>query len=295
MSKKSEACLICGKRNSFRKKVNEGEGFVYLFCENCGCATLFPRSKVLDSIKKIYNDEYFNWGNTSGVKGVLFKINLYATYPDWITQTHKKTGKLLDVGAGMPDFVLSMKERGWDAYAQELSHTQSQKIAKAIGKDNVFRGDFHSVKLPFDFFDIVTFWHFLEHVVDPQITIKRASDILRRKGKIYLELPNVDSLTWKIFGNYYDLLRIPEHTFYFSQKSLRILFKNHGFKVQEISYPNKLISSFSASLSKYVLKKYGNRMGDVVFYLSLPFSLIYNIITAKFGRSELIRMVVKKT
>jgi 2-polyprenyl-3-methyl-5-hydroxy-6-metoxy-1,4-benzoquinol methylase len=289
-------CLICGKNTRF-KKGPRIKGYFYEICLFCGGATLQPRAKALRESSRVYTDEYFNWGQAKGIKKLVYSTYLHKDYPDWVEEEKSDVKrKILDVGAGVPTFVANMKKRGWDVYAQELSKSQAGKIASFIGTKKVFVGDFEKIRLSKDCFDVVTFWHVLEHVKLPAKVIKKTKDLLTEGGHIFVELPNLDSHTWKIFGDNYSLIRIPEHTFYFSANSLKTLLETNGFQVKKISYPLKLNSTFSASLIKAIQKKIkSDYFLNFMFYLSLPFSFAWSLLLSFLGRSEIIRLVAQKS
>ena len=290
-----EKCLICGDKSKFERGRQIGS-YYYETCLTCGGATLCPREKALKESRRVYNSEYFNWGKPKGLKKIIYSLYLYKDYQDWIEEArHGVKGKILDVGAGMPTFLINMGKRGWDVFAQELSGSQGKKIAKAIGPQRVFVGDFEEIQLPKNDFDVITFWHVLEHLKFPRRVIKKTRDLLTEGGQVYIELPNLDSFTWKFFGDDYSLLRIPEHTFYFSSRSLKILLERNGFRIKGVSYPMKLNSTFSASFINAALKKIKSEdFLSLLYYLSLPFSFAWSFILSLLGRNEILRVVAEK-
>ncbi len=281
-------CLICNKKALFKKFLDLGK-YRYETCANCSGAILQPHKKAISEVEKIYTSEYFDWTEKSILKGFINKIYLYKGYPQWITATTKVRGKkILDVGAGIPKFVYSMKKLGWQSYALEFSKKQSVLIGTYIGRKNVFNGDFEKFKLQSNLFDVVTFWHVLEHVKDPWKTIKKVNKILRTGGEVFIEVPNLDSYSLKLFGKDYTLLGIPEHLYYYNARSLKELFEGNGFRVDEISYPLKLNSTFAASLKDRL------KIGSFLYYIMLPVSLLVSIVGSMVGQSEVVRMHATK-
>ncbi len=273
--------MICGKKG-IPEEIRLAKDFHYAFCRFCSGATLVPKNKAISNLEEIYTGSYFDWGQPTGIKKLIYNLEFYKSYSKWVS-SQSGNGKVLDVGAGTPTFLREMKEIGWSVQALELSAKQAKIIGKAIGAKNVYRGFFEDIKLPNNYFNAITFWHVLEHVKNPTLIIKKSHKLLQKDGVVYFEVPNVSSLAWKIFGDNYDLLRIPEHLFYFSSKSLIKLLESNGFKVLEISYPLKLNSTFSASLLKLTKVK-------LFFYVTLPISFILSVILSFLGRSEILRV-----
>ena len=276
-------CLACRQRASFIKSIVFGK-YYYEVCANCGIAILQPRTKALKEIKKSYNKKYFTWTKASGTKSIIYNVYLHEDYPEFIGR-FKDPGVMIDIGAGKPDFVVSMKKLGWDVYAQELSREQAKKIALKIGKTKVVKGKMEKANLPNDFFNVVTLWHVFEHLENPSVSLKKIWKILKKEGLVFIEVPNWNSFTLHIFGEDYSLRSIPEHLFYYNGKSLRNIFEKEGFKVVEITYPLKYNTAFSSSLAK------GNQL---LFYILLPVSMLINFLGALVGKTEVVRVVLQK-
>lgn len=289
MTRSKDKCFVCNEDLKI-KNIISCRGYKYIFCSKCNGASLHPRLKVLKVSKKKYNTKkYFTWVIESKLRKYVNKLKLSENYSEWVSKSlhDKKKAKVLDVGAGIPTFVLQMKELNFNAYALEPSKEQSQIIASYIGKGKVYNSFFESSKVKENYFDAITFWHVLEHVHDLEKVIKKANEVLKRGGSIFLEVPNAKSLTWSLFGDSYELLAVPEHTLYFSEESLRYTFTRHGFEIKEVSYPLKYISVFSLSLSR----KFKTQ---ILYYLSLPLSLILNPLMVYAKRSEVLRIHLAK-
>lgn len=284
-------CFVCN--NKFISKNHRvAKKYFYDICEFCGSGTLKPRAQVIrESQKEYQKNSYFDWGTLPAVKQMIYQIRFYDPYIDWIQKHVSKKGKIIDIGAGVTTFVQEMKQNKWDVYAQEISKQQSKIISKLLGKDKVFNGDFEKMRLPKDHFNVATMWHVLEHVKEPQQTMKQMHKILKRKGKIFIEVPNVDSINWTLFKDSYNLLDVPVHLFYFSETGLKKLFEQNGFSIEQIYQPYKFNSSFSVSLERYLAQFPLRR---VVFYLSLPLSVIINLFACIFKSGEVIRVVAVK-
>ncbi|OGM26066.1 hypothetical protein A3D01_04870 [Candidatus Woesebacteria bacterium RIFCSPHIGHO2_02_FULL_39_13] len=291
-----DKCYICGSKEPPAKRLKV-LGYSYLLCKACNGATLVPRERAIKKLTEVYQPEYFDWEKPRGIKKVVFDIRLHEPYPEWIERNKKGKGKILDVGAGIVNFVSLIKQKGWDTYAQELSKPQSEKIRKVLGRNRVFNGDFEKIKLRKNFFDVVTFWHVLEHVKYPGKTISKTQALLKNNGFVFIEVPNINSLSWRIFKDNYSLLSVPAHLFYYSRQSLEKLLSENGFKIIEVSFPLKYNSAFAFSLISYLKNKFeieSEKFWLIFFYFILPISLIINIFTSFIGQSEVLRISAKK-
>lgn len=78
-------------------------------------------------------------------------------------------------------------------------------------------------------FDVITFWHSLEHL-PYETLIKVLEDInLSSINFVVLSVPNAQSLTLKYFGDFDAFEDEPNHTFIFSKKLLIELFQERNF------------------------------------------------------------------
>lgn len=80
-------------------------------------------------------------------------------------------------------------------------------------------------------FDIITMYHVLEHVKDPELVLKRVKSWLRRKGVLILEVPLVGNWTEKFLKKDYFIYYDKSHRHFFTKKKLLALIEKSGFKV----------------------------------------------------------------
>ena len=117
-------------------------------------------------------------------------------------------------------------------------------------------------------FDFITLAHVIEHVHDPYKTIKTCFELLNRKGKIWIDTPNIESLGLQIYGRSWLGLDCPRHLVMFSNNSLYLLLKKAGFKniknqpyrpvcentFRQSSAISDSIDPFSNEIKKYNIK-----------------------------------------
>jgi len=148
---------------------------------------------------------------------------------------HKKTGVLLDVGAGIGIFVQIACEAGYQASGIEIS-AHAVTTGTTHNGISLVQGDFLTANLQDAHFDIVTFWHVFEHLLHPNDVLRKAHRILRPGGILVIALPNFGSLQAEIFRGRWYHLDVPRHLFHFSPSTLQKLVRHSGFSVQTIEY-----------------------------------------------------------
>lgn len=139
-----------------------------------------------------------------------------------------KKGFALEVGCSTGLMLSLLEKRGWKVKGVEISE-KGAMIAREKGI-NVLVKPFEEIKFR-EKFDLIVFNHTLEHLKDPFMSLYKSKKILKKNGFIYIDLPNFDSLTAKIFKRRWPFLLPKEHLWHFTEKSLRHLFQNLGFKI----------------------------------------------------------------
>ena len=74
-------------------------------------------------------------------------------------------------------------------------------------------------------------WHFLEHCYDPNKSIQMAKKVLKKNGKLIIEVPRLDSATFTLFGRKWPGVQAPQHTVLYDKKALIRIIEKNGFKV----------------------------------------------------------------
>ena len=80
-------------------------------------------------------------------------------------------------------------------------------------------------------FDLVTMWHFLEHDYAPLRSLICARDALKDDGRLIVEVPRLDSLTFRLFGDRWPGLQAPQHTALYDRTALLKLVERADLEV----------------------------------------------------------------
>lgn len=233
------------------------EEFVIWQCSNC---SLRFTQDVPDenSIGRYYqSSDYISHTNTS--KGLINKLyQRVRNYTlnqkaDLIIGQTVKQGRILDIGAGIGAFLNTMKEKGWEIIGiepDEGARQQAEKIFHLNLNETEVLG-----QLPENNFDAITLWHVLEHVHQLHPYVERLKFLLKEHGKIFIAVPNYESLDHSIYRYYWAAYDVPRHLYHFTPKAMETLMQEHGLKV--IAKKPMWFDSFYISLlsSKYKNKK----------------------------------------
>ncbi len=242
-------CNLCGLDNIqilFSKKDKFGvaeDGFNVVECQRCGLLYINPRPSE-EEMGRFYPETY-SWKETLEADSFLIRLvrrlekgYRYHLLRDEVSKVVKFTGrsqgKVLDIGCGTGDRLDVFRNNGFESYGVETS--DSAGYAKEHLKLNVIKGDLLSAKFPEAFFDIVTLYSVLEHTHNPDEVIKEIHRILKKDGFLIIQVPNKDSLQYKLFKKRWAAFDVPRDLYYFNIHTLSSLLKKAGFKVMKIDH-----------------------------------------------------------
>lgn len=233
MNKNSPDCLICGSQSIpfIQCYAHEIDSKIKLFkCTKCKIIFVYPFPEETIFEKLCCLDYYSKPGNLKKFLQRLRK-NKFSTMPP---------GNLLDVGCGTGSFLNAMAKSNWNSYGSDIS-SESKKYLKEKSNlhSNVKEIYFKTLsenKLNNSFFNLITYWHVLEHIKFPQAELKEVRRILKPEGRLFLVVPNIESISFRLFKCNWFYLDLPGHLFHFSVESLSKLLLASGFKVEKINY-----------------------------------------------------------
>jgi len=229
------------------------EEFVIWQCSNC---SLRFTQDVPDetSIGRYYQSaDYISHSNTSkGLINRLYqKVRNYTLdqKADLIIGETVKQGEILDLGSGIGAFLDTMSKKGWGICGIEPDEG-ARRQAKSLF--NIELKDTNALQqLADDSFDAITLWHVLEHVHQLHPYIEQLKSLLKAKGKLFIAVPNYESLDSSIYKLFWAAYDVPRHLYHFNPKAVDKLMLQHGLKV--IAKKPMWFDSFYISLlsSKY--------------------------------------------
>lgn len=142
--------------------------------------------------------------------------------------------RLLDVGCGCGDFLHLARQAGWQVCGFEFSQAVADVARQRYGL-TVAVGDISELAFTENSFDMITSWHVLEHLCNPLLTLRRIYKLLRERGVLVLEVPN---LHWIVRKSYRFPLSTTLHLFHFTPSTLTRLVQMAGFEVLECGHGN---------------------------------------------------------
>jgi SAM-dependent methyltransferase len=201
-------------------------------CGSCGLGYLDPRPSP-DQLAQLYDQQYFEShclsGGGLGSESLRQRLNL----EDWrlrLFRRIKPPGKVLDVGCGYGYFLAACREKGYQVHGIDCSGFAVRHAVEELGL-TVTIGSLDEISMPAEGFDVITFWHCLEHTQDPREAVAKARTWLKPDGLLVIEVPNHEGTDARRIGADWVGWSLPYHLFHFTPQSLNLLLMLHGFRV----------------------------------------------------------------
>lgn len=227
----SKGCPICYCDGRMLRYVKQKDDFLILKCPSCSLQFVAEcRDIDLSLLNEFYSKTYFendngvfyeNYGDDEVVHRrfalfILERLRLLLLPRDISNLS------LLDVGCAYGFLLDEARKIGMRTGGIEVSDYARTIATEKFGL-TVYKS-WEALSEKESRFDVVTFLGVLEHLPDPEYEVKLAHGHLKSGGVFVCTTLQVDSLFPFAF-------KPPEHLYYFSSKSLRILFARNGFDI----------------------------------------------------------------
>jgi len=256
-------CLICHfSQHDFYMQVpnrfNPAETFPLVRCSQCGFIFLYPRPDERE-IVNFYEDEDYQPHQKdpkSFSEYVYQRVRIWNNrYKRRLIENLISRGSILDYGCGTGEFLLEMQHAGWVTYGFEPA-PKANKIAQQYGLTVLESPDQLEATI-----DVVTLWHVLEHLHQPDTLLNKLKKQLSSDGLFIIAVPNPTSIDSRMFRNSWVAYDAPRHLYHFRPKDIESLLHSIGFKIIEYKglyfdpWYNALLSAALESRNKSIMNR----------------------------------------
>ena len=223
MSVLKERCSLCGSDKT-EPYLNDSR---ILKCRECGIVFLSQLVRI-KNLDKYYSEGDFWHDSLTNPEEIEMSMKnsrkILKILGNYISNFENK--KLLDIGARDGFFVKEALRAGYNAKGID----PNQKIAERAQERGlpIFESSIEDWKGEPS--DVVTIFHVLEHLKDPQAVIDRIRGLLVSGGLLVLEVPDIESFLAINHGISWRFISL-EHLFYFSLGTLTNMLKKAGFSI----------------------------------------------------------------
>jgi SAM-dependent methyltransferase len=219
-------------------------------CQDCGLLFLDPMLSESE-LARLYPDDYYSYqaapARNSSLREIgkrLFRLPIPTHDPEFTSP-----GSVLDIGCGSGEYLLKMRDRGWQVFGVEPGK-RAVETGRARGLD-LFHGTLLEAGFDAASFDYVRANHSFEHMPNPHEVLDEIHRILKPGGKLFIGVPNTASLEFRLFKQYWWHLCAPVHVYGYSLRTLDAIVSRHGFG-RSATYFSSNYSSILGSLQIFL-------------------------------------------
>jgi SAM-dependent methyltransferase len=231
----SPTCVHCGGTR-LRTLFTTGDHFQQkpgrFTLQRCGdCGVVFQNPRLTPEGLAFYYRDYYDG---LGADMVEFAFSSYGS-------VYRKRAEMmnaispprrwLDVGCGQGHFCCAARDHLPGVELHGLDWGASVEEAARRGWiDRAYRGSLPEFAGTLDErYDVVSMFHYLEHVLDPRAELEGARKLLVPGGHVIIEVPEPDSLIGRALGRFWVNWLQPQHLRFLSIRHLDQLLRAQGF------------------------------------------------------------------
>lgn len=240
------------------------ESFTLCKCKNCSFVFTNPRPDQKNIGKYYESEDYVSHSDkANNLVNILYKLVRTYTLGEkvsWINKYVKNKGRLLDYGCGTGHFLQRANKNGWETIGVEPNKHAAEIAAK--NKDLKIYGSIDQLNQE-NKFDAISLFHVLEHVHDLTSTMNTLLEKLKKRGTLFLAVPNNNSLDAKNYKEKWAALDVPRHLYHFNQDTMSRLAEEFDLRIVD-AVPMKFDSYYVSILSDKMVQNGNNIIKSLI-------------------------------
>ncbi|MCE1163832.1 MAG: class I SAM-dependent methyltransferase [Bacteroidetes bacterium] len=242
-------CPNCGNKG-YKERIREKD-FIIGECEECGLTYLLNPPDE----KEIYEDYYtiefkgddYNKDSRFAHLSEIYEINRQrVAFIKTLLENNASAGAykprndftLLDIGCGTGLFLKSCTDAGFSVTGIDVS-MNALNFARDNYNLDVSKKTLDDLLKEGKKYDLITMWHVLEHIMNPVEELKKVKGILKEGGLLIVEVPNLNSIKFRLSGKKWKGGNHPlYHRTFFTAATLKETLSKSGFtKIETRNLP----------------------------------------------------------
>lgn len=285
-------CRLCGASDVsvIHKGCRDDASINVLRCKKCGLVYLDTQSQVTDAM-------YENFGMQEGSD---------FSYDAWLQRTNQDDVRRAKMVMGLPNqgpVAICDFGCGNGGFLRQLIHSDRERFScygvelKKIARLQMVEDGIPCQKEITDYgdqkFDIITLFHVIEHLTQPEVFLKTLAGYLKEDGVMILETPNAEEALLKQYHckAYEDYTYWSEHVFLYTSDTLADVVTKAGYHVMK----NVQLQRYPLTNHIYWLTK-GEPGGHKVLqeYSSPELEAFYSDSLKQNGIADTLFIIIKK-
>ena len=207
-------------------------------CVSCGLYFLYPRMSADEErifYEKEYGEIFSHEKGTTPEKLFESRQPDAKLYFDWTRKFLDPSHSCLELGCASGYFLAAIR-----GHVKDVSGIESHVLLKEHCKKIGIRTFDSPEKCDDNQFDRIFMFFLLEHIGEPVNYLKSVKRILKKEGKLFIVVPNVDDALLALYDipGFRSFYFTPAHQFYYSRSTLSKVLTNAGLDTFTI-YPKQ--------------------------------------------------------
>jgi 2-polyprenyl-3-methyl-5-hydroxy-6-metoxy-1,4-benzoquinol methylase len=245
------ACQLCGSPDG-SLRFRDGP-FRIMRCGSCGLVYVTPRLRG-EALARVYGEDYWQSDNPKArgyadyAREAVLYLKTFLRRMKLVRRWLPPGSRVLDVGCAAGYFLRVLAHEGHEVRGVEPAAAIARDAIRDLGAERIHVGELETAPVEAGFgprsFDLVTLWDVIEHIPDPQATLRHVRTLLKPGGRLLLETQNVKSLWARLLGRRWHHYKHEEHLYHFDPDTIRRLLADCGFRVEHLGarYAGKYVS-----------------------------------------------------
>jgi 2-polyprenyl-3-methyl-5-hydroxy-6-metoxy-1,4-benzoquinol methylase len=263
-------CYICGSKYAEHQLISEverhGLELFTVVCKNCGLIFSNPRmdkSSFNDFYTQYYRDLY-NYNIGENDLDSLFQSNYTngKKVYEFVKPFIKDKSNILEIGCANGGLLKYFSEQGHNVTGLDLGEAEVIYGKKRFGLNLIHKSidDYTGEKKQ----DVIIMIHVIEHLIEPEITMKKIHENLSDNGLVYISCPDVDTLSsGLIYKSDWLTLMQNAHTINFDKVSIENLLGKYGFKIIYFEPGMNLVAQKNSGLEFKIQNNFAKSLKNI--------------------------------
>ncbi len=248
-------CIICDNQElktvfTLKDYFFTQEEFSIQQCKKCGFRFTNPRPEEAALGPYYKTEDYLSHSDRNKTlfdKAYHLVKNYNLRKKRKLVEKYVSGGSIIDIGAGTGAFLAQFDQAKWKRLGLEPDSTAREVAKTNFGLDLKDPGMLTNKEIKD--ISVITLWHVLEHVSNLNEQLQNIHEKLATNGILVIAVPMSNSFDAEHYGKYWAAYDVPRHLYHFTQETLQLLLKKHGFSLIE-KHPMKFDSFYISLLSE---------------------------------------------
>ncbi len=211
------------------------KSFLVVECDRCHLLRLYPKPTPAE-LATYYPPTYWHADEGSKITALeqFYRRMVLSDHVRFLegavasAAAGETRGLVMDVGCGGGLLLRLMRERGHRVLGVDFS-LDAASLAWHENGVPALCASLAQAPLPEGCVSVLSMFHVLEHLYEPQSYLEAAHRLLAPGGRLVVQVPNASSWQFLLFGERWNGIDVPRHLHNFRQRDLEILLDHCGF------------------------------------------------------------------